>query len=143
MDMLFQFQIMADSGLLILICLVQVIIYPSFNYLETENFKTWHFRYMKLISFIVVPLMLLQVGVELSHALIAEPRWWRALLIGIVLIVTFSLSVPCHKKLQSMGKSAVIIRELVLTNWLRTLLWTILFLQTLWQGINDQGISTF
>ncbi len=139
MDMLFQFQIMADSGLLVLICLVQWIIYPSFDCLETENFKTWHFRYMRVISYIVVPLMLLQVGVELTHALAAEPRWWRALLIGVVLIATFSLSVPCHKKLQIMGKSAVIIRKLVLTNWIRTLLWAILFLQTLWQGINDQG----
>jgi hypothetical protein len=139
MDMLFQFQIMADSGLLILICLVQWIIYPSFDYLETENFKAWHSRYMRIISFIVVPLILLQVGVELSHALAAEPRWWRTFLIGVVLIATFSLSVPCHKKLQSMGKSAVIIRKLVLTNWIRTLLWTILFLQTLWQGINGQG----
>lgn len=138
--MLFQLQIMADSGLLVLICLVQVIIYPSFDYLETENFKTWHIHYTRVISFIVVPLILLQIGVELYHALVAaEPRWWRALLIGVVLIATFSLSVPCHKKLQSMGKSVVIIRKLVLTNWIRTLLWTILFLQTLWQGINHQG----
>ncbi len=130
---------MADSGLLVLICLVQVIIYPSFDHIETENFKTWHIRYTTVISRIVVPLMLLQIGVELCHALVAEPRWWRALLIGIVLFATFSLSVPCHKELQSMGKSTVIIRKLVLTNWIRTLLWTILFLQTLWQGINDQG----
>lgn len=139
MNMLFQFQIIADSGLFVLICLVQGIIYPSFDYLEKANFKTWHFRYTRLIGFIVVPLILLQVGVELCHALVTDPRWWRALLIGLVLITTFSLSVPCHKKLQSMGKSVVIIRKLVLTNWIRTLVWTILFLQTLWQGINDQG----
>lgn len=138
MDMLFQLQIMADCGLLVLICLIQVIIYPSFDYIETKNFKTWHIRYTWVISLIVVPLMLLQIGVELCHALVAEPRWWRALLIGLVLIATFSLSVPCHKKLQSMGKRTVIIRKLVLTNWIRTLLWTILFLQTLWHAINDQ-----
>jgi hypothetical protein len=139
MDMLFQFQLMADSGLLVLICLVQVIIYPSFDYIERENFKNWHIRYTAVISLIVVPLMLLQIGVELCHALVAEPRWSRALLIGVVLIATFSLSVPCHKELQSMGKCTLIIRKLVLTNWIRTLFWTILFLQTLWQGINDQG----
>ena len=138
MDMLFQLQIMADCGLLVLICLIQVIIYPSFDYIETKNFKTWHIRYTWVISLIVVPLMLLQIGVELCHALVAEPRWWRAMLIGLVLIATFSLSVPCHKKLQSMGKRTVIIRKLVLTNWIRTLLWTILFLQTLWHAINDQ-----
>jgi hypothetical protein len=137
--MLFQFQLMADSGLLVLICLVQVIIYPSFDYIERENFKNWHIRYTAVISLIVVPLMLLQIGVELCHALVAEPRWSRVLLIGVVLIATFSLSVPCHKELQSMGKSTLIIRKLVLTNWIRTLFWTILFLQTLWQGINDQG----
>lgn len=139
MDMLFQFQVIADSGLLILIWLVQVIIYPSFHHLESKDFKTWHTRYTRVISFIVVPLMLFQVGIELYHALVAEPRWWRALLIGAVLLTTLCLSMPCHKKLQSIGKSAVIIRKLVLTNWIRTLLWTMLFLQMLWQGVNGQG----
>jgi hypothetical protein len=139
MDMLFQLQVIADSGLLILIWLVQVIIYPSFYHIETKDFKAWHARYTRVISFIVVPLLLLQVGVELYHALVAEPRWWRALLVGVVILATFSLSVPCHKKLQSIGKSDFIIRKLVLTNWIRTLLWTMLFLQTLWQGVNGQG----
>jgi hypothetical protein len=139
MDVLFQLQIMADSGLLVLICLVQCIIYPSFYSIEGENFKTWHIRYTWVISLVVVPLISLQIGVEFCHALVAEPRWWRALLIGLVVIATFSLSVPCHKKLQSMGKRTVIIRKLVLTNWIRTLLWIILFLQTLWQAINNQG----
>ncbi len=134
MDMLLQFQLMVDSGLLVLIWLVQVIIYPSFHHINKENFKTWHRSYTRAISSIVSPLMLLQAILELYQASAGEPRWWRVLLIIAIFYTTFLFSVPCHKKLQSNGKDTAIIDRLVRTNWLRTLLWTLLFIQTVWQA---------
>jgi hypothetical protein len=139
MNTLLQLQLIVDSGLLILIWLVQIIIYPSFHSIDTKDFKSWHIRYTKRISTIVVPLMLLQAGLELYYTLFEAPRWWRALLIAAVFLSTFILSVPCHKRLQDTGKNTSVIRRLVQTNWIRTLLWTLLFMETLWQGLAYSG----
>ena len=136
--MLLQIQLMVDSGLLMLIWLVQTIIYPSFHHINKEVFKTWHISYTRAISSIVSPLMLLQAGLELYQASAGGPRWWRILLIVAIFYTTFVFSVPCHKELQSNGKKTAVIERLVQTNWLRTLLWTLLFLQTIWHALNIQ-----
>jgi len=124
-------QVMVDSGLIVLIWLVQLIIYPSFRYTEEKDFISWHQRYTGLIGAIVSPLMLLQAGGEIWVAITQDPRWVRILAIALIWISTFTLSVPCHRRLHTVGKNMVIIRRLIVTNWPRTLLWSILFLNTL------------
>ena len=126
-----EIQIITDSGLLLLIWLVQVIIYPSFRYTEEREFILWHAKYMSIISLIVSPLILLQIGVEMVHIFQNNYRWIRILMIFTVLISTFRLSVPCHKRLSRYGKDPLIISRLVLTNWLRTACWSVLFAETI------------
>ena len=123
-------QLIVDSGLFILIWLVQLIIYPSFRYIEEKNFVGWHTRYTALIALIVTPLMFLQVGVEVVCFLEQEPRWQRILIILAIWSATFTLSVPCHSRLHSAGKNLLIIQRLVTSNWIRTLCWSLLFLET-------------
>lgn len=131
MDMLPIIQIMVDSGLFVLIWLVQLIIYPSFRYTEEKNFVAWHARYAGLIGGIVSPLMLIQVGIEVVQSVTQDSRWIRIALIAMIWLSTFALSVPCHRTLHNMGKNPAIIHRLVMTNWPRTLLWSLLFLDTL------------
>ena len=50
-----------DFGLVVLIWLVQLIIYPSFSYTAKDELQTWHQRYVARITVVVGPLMLLQV----------------------------------------------------------------------------------
>ena len=109
MAILVQLQLMVDSGLVVLIWLVQMIIYPSFHFISTENFTTWHKRYTRAISIIVGPLMLLQAILELHHTFAGGPRWLRILLIAAIFATTFLLSVPCHRKLQIKGKNTTVI----------------------------------
>ena len=111
MNTLIQLQLIVDSGLLILIWLVQIIIYPSFHYIDTREFKNWHMLYTRAISTIVVPLMLIQSGLELYYALFEALRWWRLLLITAVFLSTFILSVPCHRSLQDTGKNTAVIHR--------------------------------
>lgn len=124
-------QLIVDSGLLILIWLVQLIIYPSFGYIEEKAFVGWHGRYTALMGLIVSPLMLLQVGVEVSSILEQDSRWQRILLILAIWSATVILSVPCHSRLRRAGKDLTIIKRLVKSNWIRTLCWSLLFLETL------------
>lgn len=128
-----EMQIITDSGLLVLIWLVQLIIYPSFRYTEEKEFIVWHARYVSIISLVVSPLMLLQLWAELVHIFNNDYRWMRILMILAVLTSTFSLSVPNHKRLSRYGKDQLIISRLVLTNWLRTLFWSFLFAETVFE----------
>lgn len=124
-------QLIVDSGLFILIWLVQLIIYPSFRYTEKKTFIGWHGKYTALIGLIVIPLMLLQAGGEIVHFLQQDLRWQRIALISGVWGATFSLSVPCHKRLHEGGKDLLTINQLVKSNWIRTLLWSVIFTETI------------
>ena len=126
-------QLIIDSGLLILIWLVQLIIYPSFRYTADEYFIIWHARYTRLIALVVTPLTLFQVGIEIMHVLFLTPRWLRIGIIAVIWISTFSFSVPCHNRLHTEGKTRELVERLIETNWIRTLLWSILFLETISQ----------
>ncbi len=48
----------------------------------------------------------------------------------LIWLATFILSVPCHRQLQKSGKDLSTINRLVATNWIRTILWSLLFFRT-------------
>ena len=125
-----EIQTIIDSGLLILIWLVQLIIYPSFLHIGTKDFVDWHNRYIGRIGMIVIPLMLSQVGIEIMYIVQHDYRLSRILMIVAIWISTFSLSVPCHNRLHKDGKNSTITRHLITSNWIRTILWSMLFLGT-------------
>ena len=124
-------QLIVDSGLLVLIWLVQLIIYPSFRYVADQYFAAWHARYTSLIALVAGPMMLAQVGIELMHIVSQNLRWLRIGIIAAIWISTFGLSVPCHKRLHSGRKKRVSVERLIKSNWIRTILWSILFLETI------------
>ena len=123
-------QIIVDSGLFVLIWLVQLIIYPSFRYTKEECFIQWHTRHTFLMGLVVSPFMLTQAGIEGFLFFQNEVRWWRLVPIVLIWLATFILSVPCHRQLQKGGKDLSTINRLVATNWVRTILWSLLFLRT-------------
>lgn len=119
-----------NFGLVVLIWLVQLIIYPAFASIAENEFASWHRKYVKTISFIVSPLMLAQMALVLRLAF-TQPNLPNFLMLSGILIIwisSFSLSVPYHNKLLQSGKDQTVIRRLVLTNWIRTVLWTAVFL---------------
>jgi hypothetical protein len=129
MNPLTELQTIVDSGLFVLIWLVQLIIYPSFAFVEEGQFRSWHTRFSAMISLVVTPLMVIQVAIE-AVVMITEIRWWRISAIALIWLATFFLSIPCHRRLQTLGKDARTIRRLVWSNWIRTLGWSLLFWQT-------------
>lgn len=122
-----------DAALFSLIWIVQTVVYPSFVHIEASSFKSWHKGYTQRMGYIVAPLMIAQLGLSLSllasqssfqnglHACGAAATW----------LVTFLVSVPLHRHLERQGKQQNTIRKLVLSNWIRTTLWTLLFAQSL------------
>lgn len=120
----------ASYGLVVLIWLVQVIIYPAFAQIAPEGFTLWHASYTRAVTWIVMPLMLGQV-VLLGWLVVARASPWAFLAAGLVAvawIATFAMSVPAHVRLRSVGLDGGVFRRLVATNWIRTVAWTLTFL---------------
>lgn len=128
-----------DFGLLVLIWLVQLIIYPSLcAFSSDEALWKWHSIYTKRIAYIVIPLMIGQVilwslqlfdGFTIYIAI-------RGFLILIVWVVTFTIFVPLHQKIANKIKMQQNARALVLKNGWRTCIWTLLFLIHLFEVIS-------
>lgn len=122
-------RLMTDFGLLVLIWMVQLIIYPGFVFVSMKHFVHWHKRYMMLITFIVAPLMFLQAGL-VAVQVILQGRWadWASLLLVIVLwLLTFLLAVPLHNRLGQPDTHEEVTEKLVAVNWYRTICWSALW----------------
>ena len=123
-------RLLFDTGLLVLIWMVQLVVYPSFTFYNSNNLKRWHDKYTKQITFIVMPLMIGQlavIGVQLW-----EDVTWYTLLSGMLVFLlwgsTFLKFVPLHNRITSGDVEEKTLNDLVRYNWGRTVLWSVLFL---------------
>ena len=123
---LYIFNIAISWGLLLLIWLVQIIIYPGFSRIPTKGFVNYHRWYVIRISAIVLPLMICEVIITVGWLILDNYSFYSsisAFLVVVIWLSTFALQVPIHKHLQS-GKDDACIRRLVNTNWIRTIAWS-------------------
>lgn len=124
---LLQLHLAATCALIGLIWTVQIVIYPLFDRVGKAVFEDWHEAYMKRITYVVGPLMLVEVGTALWLLWMGmrEAMFVGSLvLLGLIWISTAVVQVPLHSRL-ALGFEAVAHRRLVGTNWLRTLAWTL------------------
>ncbi len=126
-------RLLFDFGLLVLIWIVQLVIYPSFLYYQAEDLLNWHQEYMIAISFVVIPLMFGQL-VTAGLQFIKKRNLYTLvsmLLIALVWASTFLQFVPMHTAITEGDTSQELLYTLVSTNWIRTVLWTLLFVWSL------------
>lgn len=122
--------LIVDFGLVILIWMTQLIVYPSFRYYEEAQLLQWHHKYTGAITVIVMPLMLAQVALH-GYLLYSNFNW--ASMIGVILIAliwvnTFTMAVPLHNQIASNNDPLMAAEKLVSINWYRTIAWTLVFL---------------
>ena len=125
-------RLLFDFGLVVLIWLVQLIIYPSFRYLDRQKLVFWHSKYSTRISLVVMPLMLGQLLItvlQLNEGSVIS--YIIALLVLMVWILTFLYFVPLHGKFSRNEINERSLDGLVNVNWWRTLFWTAIFLLAL------------
>ena len=118
-----------DFGLVVLIWLVQLIIYPSFQHCDPERFQQWHNHYTNLILLFVGPLMLGQIAI-LGAQLLVQPSLSviaSCLTVAFIWGWTYFVSIPNHTSLSSNGYEISVINRLIQTNWPRTIAWTLCF----------------
>ena len=119
-----------DLSLAVFLWLVQCIIYPSFRYISADIFEKWHAGYRRRVSWIIGPILLLQiflVGIEA----IQEPSRYSLIRLGLVAVswlITVCVSVPLHRRIKRGEQREQSIERLIHSNWLRTLTWSSLLL---------------
>ena len=125
-----QWKLIVDFGLVILIWMTQLVVYPSFTHYAANDLIGWHGRYTTAISIIVMPLMLLQVGLH-GWQLINDFSWiglGAVVLIGLAWANTFFFAVPLHNQIAAERNVLEAAASLVRVNWFRTVVWSLVFL---------------
>ena len=131
-------RLLIDFGLVVLIFLVQLIIYPSFFRMSVENLKSWHPIYTKRITLIVLPLMISQAAIVLWQTLaeFSYPNLTSLLIVISLWLLTFLQSVPLHSKIDNSETPIKAAKELLQANRVRLFLWTMLFIFNLVEFLN-------
>jgi DMSO reductase anchor subunit len=135
-------RLLLDFGLVILIWLVQLVIYPSFLYYLRDDLIRWHKKYTPRITFIVLPLMLGQL--MLYGSILQEGKTFYSIgafvLVLIAWLLTFTIFVPRHKEISGGTYSEKTLSQLVKFNWSRTFIWTLLFA---WNLVENFAIDQY
>ncbi|MCA8986883.1 MAG: hypothetical protein KDA78_04545 [Planctomycetaceae bacterium] len=136
MDIWLILQVFSTFAMTGLIWLVQVVQYPLLGRVGQESFSAYHTGHMQRITFVVGPFMLCELFsavMWLWTASVEQSVQAQAgiLLLGAIWGSTTLIQVPLHETLQQ-DFTQKRHRELVLTNWIRTIAWTARSILLLW-----------
>ncbi len=116
---------------------VQIVHYPLFSGVGEANFAAYEGRHTWLTGLVVAPPMLLELatGAALLWRRPEEVSLQEVIvglaLLGVIWFSTYLLQIPRHTVLGE-GFDVTAHRELVLTNWLRTIAWSLRAGLVLW-----------
>ena len=130
LELLFKLHFSFTLYMLGIIYLIQAINYPLFALVDKDHFPKYHALHIRQTSKVIAIPMLLET-ITLITLL-----WWgpgyrtqplfitAAVLLVLIWLVTFLISVPLHNKLSG-GFDSQVCHRLIVTNWIRTIAWTI------------------
>jgi len=107
-----------------LILVIQFVHYPLFKNVGRDNFLNYINLHSKKITWIVAPLMILEL-IICTILVFQDLNYINVCALIFVLIIwasTFFIQVPIHNKLQN-KYDEVLINKLVRSNWIRTICW--------------------
>ena len=121
-------RLVLDVGLLVLIWMIQLIVYPSFLFYTAKELIAWHKMYTKAIALIVIPLMLGQLGIAIYQVFLLQNTYTLTSIILVVFLwgITLLKFAPMHQQISDGNTHVQLLKKLVQNNWIRTLIWTIL-----------------
>ena len=119
----------ATWGMIGVIWMVQLLQYPMLADHSELAPRVAAQDHQRRITWIVGPFMAAE-GVTALWLLVSRPgtmsaisAWVSAALLGVALLSTIALQVPLHTRL-AQGHDAAAARQLITTNWIRTVAWT-------------------
>lgn len=123
-----QLHLIATSMMVAIIWMVQILHYPSFLFVDKQQYTEFQHFHMKKISYIIVPIMLLELfsgfGI-LFYIEKAQLSLYTSLtLLVLIWVITGLFFTKYHTELSKKYNRNTILR-LIRFNWIRTILWTI------------------
>jgi hypothetical protein len=111
-----------------LIWTIQLVHYPSMKFIPEEKFTAYHNFHSQRISILAIPIMLIELFTSLGLFYQNGSSYNHIFTINLILVIliwisTFLIQVPMHNTLSS-AKNARVLNNLILSNWIRTILWT-------------------
>ena len=125
-EILSDIHFLSTSLMVGIIWVIQLLHYPAFNFIKESDYVEFQHFHMQRISFIVVPVMIL----ELFSAFMLVYYFRSNLLILCLIIllfiwlITFVFFTKLHQSLLD-GYDKKIVDKLVKINWSRTVLWSL------------------
>lgn len=122
-------RLVIDFGLVVLIWMVQLIVYPGFQFYNDDNLLKWHKYYTPRITVVVAPMMFIQMGIAIYLSLFEFSilNLIYSILVLSTWISTFTYFVPLHQKIERNQDLKDSAKRLTNGNWLRTFQWTSTF----------------
>ncbi len=136
MDLLI-IRLLLDFGMVVLIWMVQLIVYPSFQFYDSQQLERWHKKYTIRLAMIVIPLMLGQLLISITQ-LFKEIHFNSILYAAAILFlwgITFLIFVPLHHKIGNGKATGKILKKLENYNWIRTIIWALVFLGSFYEMV--------
>ena len=125
-ELLLEVNFISTSVMVGVIWVIQLLHYPSFHFINENKYIEFQHFHMRRISFIVIPVML----IELASALLLSYFFRSSLTIILLALllgiwgITFIFFTNLHQKLTN-GYDPSIVDRLVQINWYRTALWSL------------------
>jgi hypothetical protein len=109
------------------IWVIQLNHYPSIKAWNHSEFLIWHRFHTQRITYIVAPMMLIELGSLIFIFFISDKSlFWllNLILLIFIWISTALIQIPQHKILEK-NYDPKVIEKLVLGNWIRVFLWSL------------------
>ena len=110
------------------IWVIQIVHYPSFHFIEKELYTAFQKFHMNKISIIVIPIMLAELITGMMLFLDKSSKSPFLILSFVILILIWLITgvffSKAHNELMT-GYQELVVNQLVVMNWIRTLLWTL------------------
>ena len=127
---LFLVQFSSTMFMVGVIWFVQIVHYPLLSRVGNKQFESYENSHVRLTTLVVFPPMILELITAVLLLSYPLPNlspftlWLGMILLIVIWISTFAIQVPIHKKLSTGFDSSAQFR-LVLSNWIRTIAWTL------------------
>ena len=123
-----QLHLIATSMMVAIIWMVQILHYPSFLFVDKQQYTEFQHFHMKKISYIIVPIMLLELFSGFGILFYIEKAqlslYASLILLVLIWVITGLFFTKYHTELSKKYNRNTILR-LIRFNWIRTVLWTI------------------
>lgn len=120
-----------------LIWTIQIVHYPLFERVGADGYAAYQTAHMARIAYVVAPVMLVELATAIYFVLVnyesfdAKYFWFGLALVLLIWASTAFIQSPIHGRLAE-NFDLALANKLVLTNWIRTILWTIRGALVLW-----------